>query len=792
MMKHNRVVALRSWTDVCAVSTVHSKPNGMDKMSPPVAIFYLLLIMKDGLVIGSKVRRTVFFQDMNLKQFRESASLSSLTIRDDVGQLVVGARGKVFTLSLEDITKKTSEVKWTVSSREKVLCQMKGKDSKECDNFIRTVHTMEDGKMLICGTNAFNPVCDFMNFKNGKVSLDGNKHSARGKVPFDPYQRFASFMDGNTLYSASSSNFLGTEVFFQRHGLNPLKTEMKRSWLNEPSMISIDLVKVSKHNVDGEDDQVFLFFTENAVEERLNIKVSRIARVCKSDLGGKRTLQKKWTTFLKARLDCPFGDVGSPTLVQDVFLVEHQTHWRDSVFYAAFTSNSEPLGGCSKSAVCAYKLSDISQVFSGKFLTERDTGSWNTYTEEQPFPHPGSCINDGIRAKGVMTSLDLSDKTLLFVRNHPLMDGAVTPITGRPLLVQTEIRFSKIVVDQVTSLDGRQHQVMFIGTDSGWLQKAVRFDGEDSRIIEELQLFQTPQPVNFLQLSLKTGQLYSGSHNVAVQVNVRECSRYTSCDDCLFARDPYCGWHQIRSQCMSIAGTSARSMIQNLTDGDIRMCPTSDLKPTIVHLATGRAQFLPCSPETNLPVSWRFSSSVLYPGPQHTLISQGLVIRPSYSDAGLYTCETVETVKGKEHHKTVVQYFVQIQDTNNIIRNLKVTVITLAGFATVLILVICRLFLIRQMAKKQNHIGCANENTNNSQGIPVKPFCHSDKTKYRRMPKGHIWQRSAPSHTQVNRKSDAESVISILILPEVTVAKVAEEGMAENDGDDCVVIAIEE
>lgn len=44
------------------------------------------------------------------------------------------------------------------------------------------------------------------------------------------------------------------------------------------------------------------------------------------------------------------------------------------------------------------------------------------------------------------------------------MDGAVTPITGRPLLVQTEIRFSKIVVDQVTSLDGRQHQVMFIGT----------------------------------------------------------------------------------------------------------------------------------------------------------------------------------------------------------------------------------------------------------------------------------------------------------------------------------------
>lgn len=63
-----------------------------------------------------------------------------------------------------------------------------------------------------------------------------------------------------------------------------------------------------------------------------------------------------------------------------------------------------------------------------------------------------------------MTSLDLSDKTLLFVKNHPLMEGVVTPIAGKPLLVRTGTRFSKIVVDRVTALDGRQRQVMLIGT----------------------------------------------------------------------------------------------------------------------------------------------------------------------------------------------------------------------------------------------------------------------------------------------------------------------------------------
>lgn len=35
------------------------------------------------------------------------------------------------------------------------------------------------------------------------------------------------------------------------------------------------------------------------------VMVSRVARVCKADLGGsQRVLEKQWTTFLKARLNC--------------------------------------------------------------------------------------------------------------------------------------------------------------------------------------------------------------------------------------------------------------------------------------------------------------------------------------------------------------------------------------------------------------------------------------------------------------------------------------------------------
>lgn len=54
------------------------------------------------------------------------------------------------------------------------------------------------------------------------------------------------------------------------------------------------------------------------------------------DMGGLRTLQKKWTSFLKARLDCPFPKINLPLLVQDVFQL-CQDDWTTCVFYAVFT-----------------------------------------------------------------------------------------------------------------------------------------------------------------------------------------------------------------------------------------------------------------------------------------------------------------------------------------------------------------------------------------------------------------------------------------------------------------------
>lgn len=49
----------------------------------------------------------------------------------------------------------------------------------------------------------------------------------------------------------------------------------------------------------------FFFLRENAVEHDCGKTVySRVARVCKNDIGGRFLLEDTWTTFMKARLNC--------------------------------------------------------------------------------------------------------------------------------------------------------------------------------------------------------------------------------------------------------------------------------------------------------------------------------------------------------------------------------------------------------------------------------------------------------------------------------------------------------
>ncbi|XP_015704836.1 semaphorin-4D isoform X10 [Coturnix japonica] len=523
-------------------------------------------------------------REVQLIHFHETgvSNYSTLLLREDRDVLYVGAREVIFALNAVNIAEKQHELHWKVTEDKRTKCAVKGKSEQtECRNYVRVLQQLNDTFLYVCGTNAFQPTCDYLNLI--MFELEGKNEDGKGRCPFDPAQSYTSVMVDEELYSGTSYNFLGSEPIISRNSQqSPLRTEYAIPWLNEPNFVFADVVRADQNSTDGEDDKIYFFFTEVSVEYEFvgKLMIPRIARVCKRDQGGLRTLQKKWTSFLKARLICTIPDRNLIfNIINDVFILKSPT-LKEPVIYGVFTPQLNNVG---LSAVCAYNLSAVEEVFSkGKYMqsatVEQSHTKWVRYNGEIPNPRPGACINSEARALNYMTSLNLPDKTLQFVKDHPLMDDSVTPVGDRPRLVKRDVKYTQIVVDRVRALNGTIYDVMFISTDQGALHKAISYEN-GMHIIEETQLFPNFEPVQTLLLSSKKSRryLYAGSNSGVVQSPVAFCDMYTTCFDCVLARDPYCAWKPLEGSCVNIFQESEteRNWIQNI-GGDASSCSGPD------------------------------------------------------------------------------------------------------------------------------------------------------------------------------------------------------------------------
>ncbi|MEE6503792.1 hypothetical protein FKM82_004957 [Ascaphus truei] len=274
-------------------------------------------------------------------------------------------------------------------------------------------------------------------------------------------------VDGE-LYAGTVSNFQGNEpVIYKSNGSRiSLKTENSLNWLQDPAFVGSAYIQESipKGNHVGDDDKIYFFFSETGKEFDFfeNTIVSRIARVCKGDLGGERVLQKRWTSFLKAQLLCTRHDDGFPfNVLQDMFvLTPGEDHWKNTIFYGVFTSQWNR-GRAGSSAVCAFTMHEVQKAFSGLYKeVNRETQQWYTYTQSVPEPRPGACITNSARHMKINSSLQMPDRVLNFIKDHFLMDSA---IRSQPLLLQASVRYQQISVQRVRGLRNT-YDVLFLGT----------------------------------------------------------------------------------------------------------------------------------------------------------------------------------------------------------------------------------------------------------------------------------------------------------------------------------------
>lgn len=597
-------------------------------------------------------RITVLSKDLKgCRHFRGSAlNYSTLLLEEEAGVLYVGARGALYSLQAFNISGPSHTINWEAREDQKELCARKGKDNlTECFNHIRFLQRFNSTHLYTCGTHAFNPLCAYINA--GEFKISSAYEEGRERCPYDPAKGYTGLLVDGQMYTASQYEFWSSPDI-RRNSPNPtLKTEEAPTrWLYEADFVGSTLLKESVNSLLGDDDKIYFFFTEKSQDQSPYFKhsrVARVARVCKSDRGGRLTLQKKWTSFLKAQLVCSLPEYEFHfNVLRSIFVLKGATV-EDTMFYGIFGLEWKNV---KSSAICRYTITDVQQAFNGPYVENQEdsSGKWSEYTGKVPDPRPGSCITDHLRTRGMNFSTDLPDEVLHFVRRHPLMSQQILPLGQRPLLFKRTVDYTKIVVQKVTALDDQTYHMLYIGTDEGWLQKAVEVKGH-LHIIEELQLFEKPQPVESIVLSQKQMSIYVGASSGVVQVPLFTCHKYASCFDCVLARDPFCAWDG--RQCVEIASRTDRSNltqdILNGKEGCEKSAADGPVFPVPRSVIAGDDVLLQCDLGSNLATpQWTYNEKEL----QGYGLSSGyrigtdglLVIKAQVNQSGNYSCYALE------------------------------------------------------------------------------------------------------------------------------------------------------
>jgi len=499
-------------------------------------------------------------------------------LKEDGTSVLVGARNVIYNLSLPNLIEYTEErIHWSCTPEDKANCDLKGKSYSDCQNYIRVLSVISHTRLLVCGTNCYNPLCRHYQLQNGQYQVE-KEFSGKGYAPYDPRHNSTSLYTSGNLFAATVADFSGTDSLIIKNNLRTEQYDYKH--LNAPDFVS---------SLEDE-DHVYFFFREAAVEFMNCGKsiYSRVARVCKNDEGGSHKFRNRWTTFLKSRLNCSvpgeypfyFNEIQSTTN----FFTDAEDN---RVFYAVFTTPTNSILG---SAICRFSLDEVQRSFDGNFKNQEKVNSnWLPMSPSQvPSPRPGRCYNQ---------SASLPESNLHFIKNHCLMDQSVQSKPSMPVFIKygDSEMFTKIALHSgVSDLSGEKFDVLFIGTNRGKVMKIVvnseEPDIKSSSLQQEIKIFSETVPVLNLLIVEPNGpdpKLIVLSADSVKSIPLHQCQQHNApapgCESCVLLSSPYCAWDVESSACVSHKDASNKTSLVQLSSE----CPIEpELQPettTILH-----------------------------------------------------------------------------------------------------------------------------------------------------------------------------------------------------------------
>lgn len=496
-----------------------------------------------------------------------------------------------------------------------INCLARRKDPLlSCQNHVRAVIRVDRTRLFVCTTGIDSPMVYYLNYSNLDV-MSMDQKGGRAKCPYDPSSNYTIVYveKGNpggvaTTYSGTVTDFSNSDSVIYRPPLvgpdskeyRLLRTEQDSRWLNDPQFVGS--FEVGEH--------IFFFFREQAMEHANCGKVvfSRVARICKKDEGGSSlSMDYRWTTFLKARLNCSVpGEM--PFYFNEIYDVSYNQ--TEQMFYGLFRTIQSGFWG---SAVCSFSVSAINRVFDEspfKGQANFETGWFPIPDRDTPSPRPGQCR---------YSSLELSTSTLSFIKSHPLLHDTVDSTYGRPLyFTKDDLALTRMAVHTVGG-----HKVFFLGSSRGVVHKVAQWIGEDRQVqfvtVAILKPFRNVvRPIWQMLIhtinAFKTTYLYLSTDDAVVQLQTEDCFRYSRCPSCL--TDPYCTWNAQLSTCQPHHSHTPERLFNVIDDVCNKACQPSHKPYTSTRdVLQGVSLHLNCTPVCLPPspastkVIWHFSDA---------------------------------------------------------------------------------------------------------------------------------------------------------------------------------------
>ena len=503
--------------------------------------------------------------ECDFKSAGSSTELSPdrVTINGDL--IVVGSTNHLFTFDVAESLRFESVLAHCPDTETRAKCLM-ANDGSQCYNYIRFVqpvpaeismnNTRFTDKILACGTNAVSPKCTVHSRENMSEWFYLTDQEDAGFSPYLSDRPMVGLLGTNALfYTATVFAPYGSQRVIAiapspLEGSSRFSTETPPGnpyWLVNPSVEILSMYEMADH--------IYIFAREIAqfpeLPEGQSTVYSRVMRICKNDqIELTAQSPREFVTFQKARMKCSSvrNTIDHPydyNEIQSTYLVSRSSE--ESVLYATFSSSPN---GPKGSAVCRFEFDPtVETSLTGVFETVEyfaprngipTSSDWDKL-EGAPFVCPGQA---GGLQREPQEALDYKI----------LMNGEAVPTGEYDTYKADGVVFTKIAVE-ILAYNGREYQIMFIGTDNGEIRQVVVVDDEETFEFRRASM-RSGNDITYMELTkpnpaTEIRKLYYANADFLSEITLGDCGKYTSCHECVESNDPYCAW-QNGSTCVNI------------------------------------------------------------------------------------------------------------------------------------------------------------------------------------------------------------------------------------------------